>query len=89
MFRIMRKYDSGSSVVNIRLYDYFFIITCSFCIQNLGHLKECKPYIRFFFATASGPAPIQWVSGEFTPGVNRPGHEAERLPLSSAEVKNS
>jgi len=47
------------------------------------------------FATASrpvlGPAqiPIQWVPGVLSSGGKRPGREADRLPLSNAEVKNA
>jgi hypothetical protein len=32
--------------------------------------------------------PIQWVSGAFSPGVKRPGREADHSPLTSAEMKN-
>jgi hypothetical protein len=31
--------------------------------------------------------PIQWVPTVVSPGVKRPGHEAEHSPSSSAEVK--
>jgi hypothetical protein len=31
--------------------------------------------------------PIQWVSGAFSPGVKRPGREADHSPPASAEVK--
>jgi hypothetical protein len=48
---------------------------------------------NFLFFTASRPAlrpiqpPIHWVPGALSPGVKRPGHEADHLPPSSAEVK--
>jgi hypothetical protein len=32
--------------------------------------------------------PIQWVPGALSPGVKRPGREADHSPPSSAEVKN-
>jgi hypothetical protein len=47
----------------------------------------------FLFATASRPAlgptesPIQWVPGDPSQRVKRPGREADHSPLSSAEVK--
>jgi hypothetical protein len=47
----------------------------------------------FLFTTASRPAmgptqpPIQWVTGVFSPGIKRPGREADHSPPSSAEVK--
>jgi hypothetical protein len=47
----------------------------------------------FLFATASrtalGPTqpPIQWVPGDLSLGVKRPGREADHSPPSSAEVK--
>jgi hypothetical protein len=49
----------------------------------------------FLFTTASRTAlrptqpPIQWVPGAPSPGVKRPGREADRSPPSSAEVKNA
>jgi hypothetical protein len=48
----------------------------------------------FFFALsklALGPtqASIQWVPGPFIPRVKQPGHEADKSPPSSAEVKRT
>jgi hypothetical protein len=39
---------------------------------------------------ALGPThpPIQLVSGDFNPGVKRPGREAHHSPPSSVDVKN-
>jgi hypothetical protein len=48
----------------------------------------------FLYSTAFKPAPgpihppIQWVLGALSPGVKRPGREADHSPPSSAEVKN-
>jgi hypothetical protein len=45
------------------------------------------------FYTSSRPAlgptqsPIQWVPGALSPGVKRPGREADRSPPANAEVK--
>jgi hypothetical protein len=45
------------------------------------------------FFTSSRPAlgstqpPIQWVLGALSPGVKQPGHEVDRSPPTSAEVK--
>jgi hypothetical protein len=53
---------------------------------SLGRVKNC-------FSTSSRPAlgstqpPVQWVPGAFSPGVKRPGREAEHSPPTSAEVK--
>jgi hypothetical protein len=47
------------------------------------------------FATASRPTlgpthpSIQWVLGALSPGVKRPGREADHSPHSSAEVQNA
>jgi hypothetical protein len=47
----------------------------------------------FLFTTASKTAlkpiqpPIQWVPEALSPGVKRPGREADHSPTSSAEVK--
>jgi hypothetical protein len=43
----------------------------------------------FLFATAPTQPLMQWVSGVLSPGVKRQGREADHLPPSSAEVKNS
>jgi hypothetical protein len=45
----------------------------------------------FLFATASKPAlePTQWVAEALSPGVKRPGREADHSPPTSAEVKNA
>jgi hypothetical protein len=48
----------------------------------------------FLFSTASRPAlgptqhSVKWITGAFSPGIQRLGHEANDTPLSSAEVKN-
>jgi hypothetical protein len=48
---------------------------------------------NFFFSKSSRPAlgstqpPIQWVPGALSPGVKRPGREADHSPPTSAEVK--
>jgi hypothetical protein len=55
-------------------------------------LDEGKHF--FLFSTASrqvlGPteAPIQWVPGVLSPGIKRPGREAEHSSQCSADVKN-
>jgi hypothetical protein len=40
--------------------------------------------------TGSGPTqpPIQWAPEDLSPGVKRPGHEADYSLPSSAEIKN-
>jgi hypothetical protein len=50
---------------------------------------------NFLFSTSSRPAlgptqpPIQWVPVVFSPGVKRPGREADYSPPTSAEVKKT
>jgi hypothetical protein len=49
----------------------------------------------FLFSTVSTPAlgptqpPIKWVPQALSLGVQRPGHESDHSPPSSAEVKNA
>jgi hypothetical protein len=49
----------------------------------------------FLFATASTQAvkptqpPIQWIKWAVSPGVKRPGCEADHLPPANAEVENA
>jgi hypothetical protein len=40
---------------------------------------------------ALGPTqpPIQWVSGALSPGIKRPGREADYSPPTTAEVKKT
>jgi hypothetical protein len=51
------------------------------------------PVVSRIFFTSSRPAlgstqpPIQCVRGALSPGVKRPGHEADHSPLASVEVK--
>jgi hypothetical protein len=48
---------------------------------------------NFLFSASSRQAlgstqpPIQWVPGALSPGVKRPGREADQSPPASAEVK--
>jgi hypothetical protein len=47
---------------------------------------------RIFFTSSRldlGPtqSPIQWVPGVLSPGVERPGREADHSPPTSAEIK--
>jgi hypothetical protein len=50
---------------------------------------------NFLFSTSSRPVPgstqppIQWVPGALSPGVKRPGREADHSPPTTAEVKNT
>jgi hypothetical protein len=49
----------------------------------------------FLFATVTRPtlrpsqSPVRWVAGAVSPGVKRPGLEADHSPPSSAEAKNA
>jgi hypothetical protein len=49
--------------------------------------------MRFFFLPSPclepTQPPIQWVPGALTPGVKRPGREADHSLPTSAEVKNT
>jgi hypothetical protein len=61
----------------------------------LYHLFNSRLMGIFLFATAFRPAlgptqpPVQWVPGALSPGVKRPGREANQSPPSSVEVKNA
>jgi hypothetical protein len=50
---------------------------------------------NFHFSTSSRPAlgytqpPIQWVPGALSPGVKRPGREADHSLPTSAEIKKN
>jgi hypothetical protein len=61
-----------------------------FSFRPAGAVKEF-----FLFVTASSPAArpnrlqCSWVQGALSPGVKRPGCQADHSPPSSAEVKNA
>jgi hypothetical protein len=40
-------------------------------------------------AMVSIQPPIQWLSGDLSPGAKRPGREADHSPQTSAKVKNN
>jgi hypothetical protein len=49
---------------------------------------------NFLSSMSSRPAlestqPIQWVPGSLSPGVNRPKHETDHLPPTSAKIKKN
>jgi hypothetical protein len=77
------------------------LLMSSHCIYS-AWLRAGRPRFNsrqvlriFLFATASRPAlgptqpSIQWVAGDISPGVKRPGREADHSSLSSAKVKNA
>jgi hypothetical protein len=45
-------------------------------------------HTAFILALRPTQPPIQWIAGDFTLGVKRPGHEADLSPPSSAKVKS-
>jgi len=51
----------------------------------------CLFVCLFSVQTGSGahPASNQWIPGALSPGVKRPGREADHSPSSSAEMKNA
>jgi hypothetical protein len=63
-------------------------------IPTVDGFDSCQGQVIFLYSTDSrlvlGPTqlPIQWVPAALSPGVKRPGCEANHLPSSRAEVKN-
>jgi hypothetical protein len=62
--------------------------------QCLGVLKGHPVPGAYKYGHLSTPtlgpsqSPIQWISGALSPGVKRPGREADRSSPTSVEVKN-
>jgi hypothetical protein len=63
-------------------------------LDNQGSRVQFPVWLRIFLFTtmsrmALGPTqlPIHWVPGALSMVVKWPGHEADHLPLSSAEIK--
>jgi hypothetical protein len=94
LYRLLTSSYHSASIINnlVSSSDLFKInfpfIRFSFA-QSPGRVKN------FLFSTSStlalGPTQpsIQWVPGAHSPGVKRPGYEADHSPPSSAEVKKT
>jgi hypothetical protein len=67
--------------------------TCAHHFNELRDLKRKREgrNRKMKMCTAVGPTqpPIQWIPGTLSLCVKRPGHEADHLLPSSAEVKNA
>jgi len=63
-------------------------------LDDRGSIPSRGNDVLFFFATAFKSVlvrtqpPVQWVPGNLTQGVKRPGRETNHSPPCSAEVKN-
>jgi hypothetical protein len=57
--------------------------------SSLGRVKNFHFSISFRPALRLNQYPIQWVPGVLSPGVKQLGHEADRSPLTSAEIKKT
>jgi hypothetical protein len=63
--------------------------------RQMGRSSSPGRVKNFLSSTSSKPAlgptqhPIQWVPGVLSPGLKRPGREADHSPPTSAEVKNT
>jgi hypothetical protein len=75
------------------VYGFYRLYEC--CIVSYSQIIQRIISFYFLFTTMSWPAivstqpPSLWVPGVLSPWVKRPGHEANHLPPSSAEVKNT
>jgi hypothetical protein len=73
---------------------YYLRSRCSDGLQTGRPGFDSRHGKIFLVSTASRPVlgpihpPAQWVSGTTSPGVKRPGREADHSPPFSAEVKN-
>jgi hypothetical protein len=88
----MRGFKIG--VLKSKRRTFYFCIALGYGLEDRGFKSRQRLGI-FLFTTVSrtvlGPTqpPMQWVQGVLSPGVKRPGREADHSPPSSAEVKNA
>jgi hypothetical protein len=80
---------------NIATRDSAFVILTGCGLDGRGcRLSSPGRDKNFIFSTSIRPAlghiqaRFQWVLGAVSPGIERPGCEADNLPPTSAEVKN-
>jgi hypothetical protein len=87
LFQHMMYYCLKMNSVVVGIATGYWLDDRGFGVPSSGRDKN------FLFSTSSRPAlestqpPIQWVPGALSPGVKRPGHEADHSPPTSAEVK--
>jgi hypothetical protein len=66
-----------------------------FAGRQRGHSSSSGKGKNFLVSAPSRPVPgptkppTQWVPGSVSPGVKRPGREADHSPPTSADVKNT
>jgi len=92
----MRSENSHSSAycVPVRVFSMCICIALGYGLDHWG-FKSRQEMGIFLFTIASRPAlgltqpRIQRLPGALFPGVKRPGREADHLPPSSTEVRNS
>jgi hypothetical protein len=92
----------GRPYVDLLSFSWDTIKRVGWCSRCSDWLRAGRPRGRisnpgggkhFHFSMSSRPAlgptqpPIQWVQRTLSPGVKRPGCEADHLPPTSAEVK--
>jgi hypothetical protein len=70
-------------------------IATGYRLDNSGWSSSPGRANNYLFSTSSRlflehtQLPFQWVPGTLSPGVRRPGREADHLPPISAEVKKT
>jgi hypothetical protein len=62
-----------------------FSLQISICVPKMA----VASYLGLKNWLGSTHPPMQWVLGAISPGVKRPGREANHSPPTSAEVKNT
>jgi hypothetical protein len=84
------KYSKNKHMKQIEIRDSVVGIATGY---EQGSEFESGRVKNFLFSTSSRPAlgstqpPIQWVPGTLSPGLKRPGREADHSPRASAEIK--
>jgi hypothetical protein len=88
--------DSGRGwIIPVASLSNFRSRDCDWLRAGLPRGRSLSPgrVKNILFPTSPRPAlgstqpPIQWVTGSLSPGVKRPGREADHSPPASAEVK--
>jgi hypothetical protein len=93
-FTLLNKlFQLASNATYAQSRDSAIGVATGYGLNDRGSEFESRQGQEFYFFMSSRPAlgptqpPIQWVPGALSPGVKRPGREADHSPPTNAEVK--
>jgi hypothetical protein len=77
------------SFVFVSFFDIYCLILSVCLLEATVVGKRCNTLIQLLVLSSPTQPPIQWIPGTLSPGVKRPGREADHSPPTIAEVQNT